>query len=115
MVDTCVCSFVFMEHRGEILKKAIAESGMSISLIAKRMKKSRQWVYDQYHNPNVPYETVLLIGKIIHHDFSNEIKTLHSRFSEPDEQYEVKDIAYWREKYYTLLEEHSELLKKVKS
>ena len=68
-------------------------------------------MYIMFDNPNVPYETVLAIGKIIHYDFSDEMKTLHSKFSEPEVKYKRKDVAYWREKYYTLLEEHNEILK----
>lgn len=102
-----------MEHRGEIIEQAVRKSGLAISKVAEKLGKSRRWMYLMFENPNVPYETVLAIGKIIHYDFSNEIKTIHSKFSEPDEQYEVKDVTYWREKYYTLLEEHNELLKMV--
>lgn len=103
-----------MEHRGEIIKQAIDNSGMSVTEIAKRLKKSRQWIYNLYDKTTVPYETILEIGKIIHHNFSKEIKNLDKALSDPEDQYEsqLNNPAYWREKYYTLLDEYYKLLKK---
>ena len=68
-----------------------------------------------FDNPNVPYETILEIGNIIHYDFSNKIKNLHTAsFIEhnTNEQAE-KEQNYWKEKYYALLEEYHELIKKL--
>lgn len=101
-----------MEHKGEIIEKAVRNSGLAISKIAAKLGKSRRWMYLMFDNPNVPYETVLEIGKILHHDFSHDLKLIQMSVSEPIEPYGNKDVNYWREKYYTLLEEYNELLKK---
>lgn len=105
-----------MEHRGEIIEQAVRKSGMAITKVADKLGKSRRWMYLMFENPNVPYETIIAIGKIIHHDFSTEIKNMAKAFSDPKDEYlnKLHDAEYWREKYYTLLEEHHELLKKVK-
>lgn len=106
-----------MEHRGEIIKNAIYLSGLPISLIAKRMGKSRRWFYLMFENQNVSLDTVLEIGKIIKYDFSIEIKeirryALHEPVNEyPDEE---NSPEYWRKKYIQLLEEHTALLKSLK-
>ena len=34
-----------MEHRGEIIEKAIRNSGMPLTSIARKIGKSRQWIY----------------------------------------------------------------------
>jgi predicted transcriptional regulator len=108
-----------MIHRGEIVKKAIENSGISITQIAKRMKKSRQWVYDQFENPTVPIETVFLIGSIIQYDFSEEVRSLnllHEKktiYTKSSNNSTLETEINWKEKYYHLLEEHALLLKKL--
>lgn len=106
-----------MEHRGEILKNAIYLSGIPISLIAKRMGKSRRWFYLMFENQNVSLDTVLEIGKIIKHDFSTEIKEIRrNHIQEPENEYpdEENTLEFWRKKYILLLEEHNALLKSLK-
>lgn len=113
--------FVFlllMKHRGEIIEKAVRDSGISITEIARRLNKSRQWVYNLFENPIVSIEVASEIGKIIHYDFTLEIdprsKDAHPIISSEDRKEYVKSGSadYWKTKYYTLLEEHMELLKR---
>ena len=65
-------TFVSMLHRGEVIEKAIRESGYSITTVAQRLGKSRRWMYLLFENPAVSIELILQIGKIIYHDFSLE-------------------------------------------
>jgi ABC-type glutathione transport system ATPase component len=100
-----------MEHRGEIIEKAIRESGIPISTIAKRLGKTRQWLYLVFQNPNVSLDLVLEVGKIIYHDFKDEISQLNqfsSNIKESAEKYEINSYSanYWKEKYFKLMEEH---------
>ena len=111
-MDTFVYSFVSMEHRREIVKKAIESSGISVTQIAKRMKKSRQWLYNQFENPNLSLENVSAIGKIIQFDFTREIKSYNLN-SEPYEKNISNNDSFWQEKYYNLLEEYSIILRKL--
>lgn len=62
-----------MQHRGEIVEQAVRQSGLSLTKLAKRIGKSRKWIYDSFQNPNLSIENVIAIGKIIYHDFSLEI------------------------------------------
>lgn len=110
-----------MEHRGEIVENAIRKSGYSISRLAIKLGKSRRWMYLMFDNPNVSIEAVLKIGSIIHHDFTNEIVGLKNFAAskaarDPEEKYNPLDktAVYWKEKYFQLLEEHHQLLKKIK-
>ena len=105
-----------MQHRGEIIRKAVYNSGYTITEIAKSLGKSRKWMYLMFENSNVSLDMVLQIGKIIHYDFTDEIKEFNpsSNASKPYTPYEKEkqDTEYWKNKYLKLLEEYNELLKK---
>ena len=105
-----------MQHRGEILKEAIYKSGVPITELAKRMGKSRRWMYLMFENSNVSLDIVFQIGKLIHHDFSEDIKEFSPSkkvLHEPPTPYEKEEaVDYWKDKYLKLLEEYNLLLKK---
>ncbi len=107
-----------MQHRGEIVRKAVYNSGISITEIAKGIGKSRRWMYLMFENNNVPLDIVIQIGKIIHYDFSTEIKEFTSsqmilRDAPLPYIQEESAAEYWKNKYLTLLEEYNELLKSL--
>ena len=106
-----------MQHRGEILKEAVYKSGVPITELAKRMGKSRRWMYLMFENSNVSLDIVLQIGKIIHYDFTDEIKEFSPsqkiiEKSPANSNKEDSEAEYWKNKYLNLLEEYNELLKK---
>ncbi|MBP6038665.1 MAG: CRISPR-associated protein Cas4 [Flavobacterium sp.] len=101
-----------MQHRGEIIKEAVYKSGFPITALAKRMGKSRRWVYLLFENPMVSIDTLLQIGTIIHYDFSEEIETLKPHVVNDTAISYNKEETYWKNKYLKLLEEYNELLKK---
>jgi len=105
-----------MQHRGEIIKRAVYKSGFSITELAKRLGKSRRWVYLMFENPSVSLDVVLQLEKIIHYNFSLEIKEIRSSFIDVIEpsfsgQTEKHSEEYWKNKYLRLLEEYNDLLK----
>jgi len=109
-----------MQHRGEIIKEAIYKSGVPITALAKRLGKSRRWMYLMFENSNVSLDIVIQIGKLIHYDFGKAIKELTTSeniVNEPFVVYEKKsaDLEYWKNKYLKLLEEYNDLLKNGKS
>lgn len=106
-----------MQHRGEIIRKAVYNSGLTITEIAKSIGKSRRWMYLMFENNTVSLDIVLQIGKIIHYDFSEEIKEFSpsqnaSNELPPSYEKEEPSAEYWKNKYLKLLEEYNELLKK---
>ena len=110
-----------MEHRGELLEKAIRNSGVPITVLAKRIKKSRRHIYNLFENANIPLETLLEIGKIINHDFTLDLPKL-SQFvytlnpnEIPKSDLTSETIEYWKNKYIDLLEKHNILLSKFLS
>jgi hypothetical protein len=105
-----------MQHRGEIIEKAVRESGFPIAELARRMKKSRRTIYNLFENPHLSIEEVLQIGKIIHHDFNSvftEVSKNVSIVGEPEVPY-GDSAAYWKDRYIALLEKYNALLERVK-
>jgi predicted transcriptional regulator len=104
-----------MQHKGEIVERAVRRSGYKLTELVKRIGKSRRWIYNAFENPNLSIDHVLEIGKVIHYDFSdeiNELKGMKKSLHEPPAEYLVLEdtVAYWKEKYYKLLEKHNALL-----
>jgi hypothetical protein len=100
-----------MQHKGEIVEKAVRQSGIPLTKLVKRMGKSRKWIYNAFENPHLSIDYILEIGNAIHYDFSFEIKELSSNqniVSEPRPAYQ--DAEYWKNKYLHLLEEYKTLL-----
>ena len=74
-------------------------------------------MYLMFDNTQIDLETILKIGNIIHHDFSDEIKELNTintnNIQDPENTYNNQTKEYWKNKYLKLLEDYNELLKKV--
>ena len=104
-----------MKHRGEIIEKAIRESGIPLTNIAKKMGKTRQWLYLLFDNPNVSIDIVLEIGKIIHYDFNSEIEIFNNSqlLSDNSATYNENSVEHWKNKYYQLLEENHQLYLRI--
>lgn len=113
-----------MQHKGEIIEKAVRESGFSITRLAERMGKSRRWVYQIFESQAVPVDYILAIGKIIHHDFTDEIEELKTyklnlaNQITSDRQHtfgnDKDEVEYWKNKYLTVLEKYNDLLISLK-
>lgn len=109
-----------MQHKGEVIEKAVRESGYSITRLAAKLGKSRRWVYQIFDKPNVSMEYVLQIGNAIHHDFSTEVKGLREyrqstqadNWNDPSGEFftDGEKAEYWKNKYLVLLEEYNKLL-----
>jgi len=96
------------QHRGEILEQAIRSSNMSLSVISKKIHKSRQYLYNLFENPNIQLDILIEIGEIIHYDFSKnvqELKTVNNTSDEID-----STANYWKDRYLELLEKYNSLL-----
>ena len=106
-----------MQHRGEIVKKAIDESGYKKAQLARFLKIERKTLYNYFDRADLAIDTILKIGKIIHYDFSDEIKelrTIKTVVEERAEQlYPAQNAEFWKNKYLILLEEYNTLLKKI--
>lgn len=110
-----------MVHKGEIIKEAVNQSGVSITQIAKSMGVTRKTIYNIFDRIEVDNDTILKIGRIIHYDFSVRFPKLKAlnKTEDPQEEYNSKiisqlkqEVDHWKGKYIALLEEHNKLLKK---
>jgi hypothetical protein len=114
-----------MQHKGEIVEKAIRQSGYPITYLAKKLKRSRRWMYHLFENANISLDLIIRIGEAIHYDFTEDIKDLKKYDFHPtnnvQEQSEIpvkkgsKDSEKWKNKYLDLLERHNKLLSQLKS
>lgn len=113
-----------MQHKGEIIEKAVRESGFSITRLAERMGKSRRWVYQIFESRAVPVDYIIAIGKIIHHDFAEDIEDL-KRYklnvaqqitNDPQRGFgnDKDEVEYWKNKYLSVLEKYNDLLISLK-
>jgi predicted transcriptional regulator len=106
-----------MIHRGELVEEAVRQSGMTLTEVAKRLGKSRRHLYNLFEDPQLSIDTILQIGKIIRHDFTENVHLFpprqQSAFHENNEPYTPlgEDSAeYWKNKYLLLLEKYNALL-----
>lgn len=103
-----------MKHRGEIIEEAVRKSGIPLTLIAKRMKKSRRHLYNIFQNPHLSLDEIVQIGKIIHHDFSENFTELRNlKKIDSNNNLKVLSDSFWKDKYLELLEKYNYLLEKI--
>ena len=102
-----------MIHQGEHIRRVINESGVSITSLCKKIKKSRRWIYDIMQQPQVSVDVLIQLGDALHYnciaDFPQYVKFKH-QLSSSHHRLEEEDVNYWREKFYTVLEQYSNLL-----
>lgn len=92
-------------HRGEIVRKAVKNSGIKISELSRKLGKSRRFIYNMFDKELMPFPCIKKIGMIINYNFSNEIPELEDNLGLNENE------MCWKDKYINLLEEHHKLLK----
>lgn len=114
--------FVEVKHRGEIVEKAVRETGYSITRLAAKLGKSRRWMYYAFENPALSLDTIYEIGSIIRYDFAHDLNQLRKSINavgeaeEPVAQYSEKNTAeYWKDRYLNILEKYNDLLANQKT
>lgn len=61
-------------HRGEVLKKAAEESGLSIETIVERMRyASRSTFYNHIQKPDLSLDMLRRYGKVLNYNFYDDI------------------------------------------
>ena len=100
-----------MKHRGEIIKKAIEDSGLSVVKVASLSGVPRATIYTIFDQDNPKLDHVIKIGKALRHDFSESFPELskNTTLQQDDEN------LTWRLKYYELMEKHMALLEEMQS
>lgn len=118
MVHTIDLTFRFMkQHRGQLVEKAIRESGVPLTTVSVKLGKSRRTLYNYFQQTDLSVEVIDRIGKIIHVDFTDilqgsaykkQLSSVHSKNAEdPAQEYSAE---YWKNKYIEVLEQLNSLL-----
>ena len=111
------------KHLGNILENAVRKSEYPISKLARQIGYTRQHMYNLFQQTHVDIALLEEIGKLIRHDFSDEVKVMkkygkHANgepVGEVSAEYETLEKKYVAllEKYSELQNEYAELLKKT--
>lgn len=114
-----------MKHAGEIVKQVVEKRGISISELAKRMAKSRQYVYNLFEKSAIDTATIFQLSEILDYPF-HELLRKEEYYREyktgtvlSEAQYkgmqdlietERREKQFWKDKYTELLEQMNRLL-----
>jgi hypothetical protein len=107
-----------MKHRGEIVLKAIQDSGIPKSHVAEAVGYTTRHFYSMLDKANLSLELIIKIGKFIHHDFKNDLPEIFGKpemAMEDREKYNtivdcLKEKQEILLKYTSLLEDHNRLI-----
>lgn len=115
------------QHHGQILEKVIRRNGYSISEIARLVKVDRRSVYNWFNHKSLKSDIIYRIGSALNYDFSTEFPKMFvaDDLARPAKHtlMPITDIEppagsndqtrerYWKDKYITLLEEYTSLLR----
>lgn len=128
-MSKCVYFFTLLKtkgrhtHRGTLLENAVKESSINITQMVKRMGISRSSYYYHTKDPDLSYETLAEYGKVIKHDFSQDLPEMKKYVLEESEvpygtpkniEEALEQRDYWRERYYKKAEEFNKLVLEMK-
>ncbi|HVZ98027.1 MAG TPA: hypothetical protein VG847_14190 [Chitinophagaceae bacterium] len=111
-------------HRGEILRKAVKKSGLSIELVTGRAGYKRSTFYLHTKRADLSLEILAKYEKAIRYDFSDEIPEMN-KFALDEEQPDygkepvtlqeaIKQLAECKDKYLALLEKYTRIIESSK-
>jgi len=109
-------------HRGDILHGVAKRSIKTITRIAADAGYEKSSFYVHIKKEDLDLDIIFKYGKSIPHNFDVEIPEMSEYLethklkkedddAKPDYEQVVKEKERWKDKYYTLLEEHTILLK----
>jgi len=105
-----------MDHRGQLVEKIIRRSGLSLTKLSHRLGISRNTLYNRFQNPKLGYRFILEVGRIIHHDFTNDFPDMKEEIEllgeGPIRSMDRETVELWKSegKYIALLEKYAKLL-----
>ena len=99
-------------HRGQVLKKAVKESGIPVTTLIRRVHYSRTSYYNHIDNKDLSLDIIAQYGKALGIDFSvnfPQLKHVENFINKTPLNIEdaISEINYWKDKYYELLEKYN--------
>lgn len=102
------------KHRGEIIERAVRESGMSLVAVSSKLKVSRRTLYNYFDQADLSVEMIERIGKVIHADINELLEMVgYSQSRVSPTASEKGDDVFWKNKYIDLLEKYNALLEET--
>lgn len=110
------------KNRGQLLKQLVADNGISISKLVKKVGISRSSFYNHIEDPNLSVDILIKYGQILHVDILElitdkndlQMKDAISYYPLEEEPKDLREatliIQSLRKKYTTLLEKYNQLL-----
>lgn len=118
-----ICAIANIMHRGQVVEDIVRKSGFPLSKIAERLKISRRTLYQWFTYPELSIEKIARIGRIINHDFSEELTEMSIFVNEDEHKYgramsgDYKKILSERDEYlklyHDLVEKHTKVLEEL--
>ena len=106
-----------MVHYGAVLEKAVRNSNLSISSLAKKLDVNRRSIYYWFERKRLDPLVMERIGRIINVDFSTYLTTAISNSTTPHYQQSNvinEDVDHWKIKYTRLLHRYNETLSEMR-
>jgi hypothetical protein len=108
-----------MQHRGEIVEKAVRNSGISIKRLHDTLGLSRGTIYNKFDDAYLDFDFIVKVGEVIKHDFSVDFPELALFPEEVADTSEVpgvlidcqRELMELQRKYIDLMESHLKLMK----
>lgn len=107
-------------HRGNALAKAIQQSELSKTVIAKKAGYNRTSLYNHIRTADLSFDILEKYGKALSYDFTRIFPEMirYIAFEDPKSEYResltfdqiLKQRDQWRDKYYDLLEKYNKLI-----
>jgi len=112
-----------MKHAGEIVKSVVSDRGISVSDLARRLGRSRPFVYALFEKPSIDTAVLEQLRQVLNYPFSEllgerQIREYDGGFLSESEfnslqeslNTALNEAEHWRKKYYDLVEQFNEHL-----
>lgn len=110
-------------HDGHVVERIVRRNRMGISEIARKLHISRRTLYNWFETNNLHIDTILKLGSVLEHDFSQEFPGEFAKISDSPHDHESEfmeehktdspsneAVYYWMDKYIKLLEKFNDSL-----
>ncbi|MFN3530738.1 MAG: helix-turn-helix domain-containing protein [Bacteroidia bacterium] len=113
-----------MKHAGELVRSVVRERGISVSELARRLSRSRQFIYNLYQRKSIDTAILHDLRAILNYPFTELLgqesgyKTYSGDYLSEKAYVDIQDelktlrteMQMWKDKYMELLEFTNQLL-----
>lgn len=117
-----------MKHAGELVKEVVADRGISVARLARRIGRSRQYVYNLFEKASIDIETLQLLRKELNYPFAELLGNdpnvriygsayvSEAEYKDLSEKLEaaLREKEFWKDKYTRALEDLNRVLQERK-